>query len=246
MTGERMENSNRRDMLLKLVTTGAAVASFSALVGCSAPRRRISWEPGSWKTDPGASQPTPRVPQPYRPRAGVDPSLGGGASGAIPRQSWTSEGTIERLADPMGSIERITVHHDAIESSSIRGRAEAIRRLTAIRADHLRRGWADIGYHYIIDPQGNVWEGRPIRWQGAHVRDQNPRNLGIMVMGNFMVEQPSAAAVRALETLLADQTGRHRVSSGRVHTHRELGTTACPGNTLQSHMDRIRGGVARA
>ena len=78
---------------------------------------------------------------------------------------------------------------------------EARERLEWIRNGHRGKGWSDIGYHYIIDRSGVVWQGRDItRWQGAHVKNRNENNIGVMCLGNFMLQQPSAAQVAALNT----------------------------------------------
>lgn len=110
-------------------------------------------------------------------------------------------------------------------------------------------GWADIGYHYVVDPAGRVWEARPIQLQGAHVKYNNEGNLGVMVMGNFEEQYPTSAASASLDDFVAELMRRHGVGVGRVYTHREIRPTACPGRNLQRVMEsaRSRGGaLARA
>lgn len=127
--------------------------------------------------------------------------------------------------------------------------------LRGIQGDHMGRKdhnngkrWADIGYHYVIDPQGRIWEGRPTNLQGAHVKDTNEHNLGIMCMGNFDQQAPSAAQVAALDAFVVDQMRRYRVPITRVYTHQELNRSACPGRNLQAYMLQTRrtGQIARA
>jgi hypothetical protein len=107
------------------------------------------------------------------------------------------------------------------------------------------RRWADIGYHYVIDPAGRVWEGRPTRLQGAHVKDHNENNLGIVVLGNFEEQRPTPEALRALDAFVAQQMQRLAVPISEVWTHRELMPTACPGRNLQSYMAATRSGSGR-
>jgi hypothetical protein len=145
----------------------------------------------------------------------------------------------------MNGISRITVHHDAIASFDVNSMAEAAHRLETIRTSHVvGRGWADIGYHYVIDPSGRVWEGRSLRYQGAHVEDNNEHNLGIVLMGNFDQHAPTPQALASLDRFLAEQMSRYNVSLRRVYTHREIKPTACPGRNLQRYMNatRARGG----
>lgn len=163
--------------------------------------------------------------------------------GIEPRTSWAKYGPNPRLADRMGTITRITVHHDGMNAFTASDRASAARRLENIRAAHVGNGWADIGYHYVIDPGGRVWQGRPTSLQGAHVRQNNPGNLGIMVMGNYNEQRVSDASSNALNRTLAGFMNQYRIPKNRVYTHRELVSTECPGTSLQRLMDTLRSGA---
>lgn len=56
---------------------------------------------------------------------------------------------------------------------------------TAMKKDHIEnRGWADIGYHYVIDQQGMIRAGRDLYVIGAHCRAHNKNSIGICLMGN--------------------------------------------------------------
>lgn len=168
--------------------------------------------------------------------------------GVIGRRTWTLASPILARADAMGSITRITVHHDGMNPYTSRSQRDAMRRIDAIRRSHVAKGWADIGYHFVIDPSGRVYEARPIVLQGAHVKYNNPHNLGIVLLGNFMEQQPTDEALVTLDAFLAGAMRRYRVPVARVVTHRELRPTACPGTALQQHMVQarsLRGTLAR-
>jgi len=157
------------------------------------------------------------------------------------RAQWTSHQPIIAQTNPMVRIESITVHHDGMSPVSIRTQADAADRIEMIRSSHVdHRGWADIGYHLVVDPQGRVWQARPINLQGAHVKDHNPRNLGILVLGNFEIQHPTPQATKTLDRLLAHQSKTHRVPLSKIRTHREWASTACPGRNLQAHMNATR------
>ena len=47
------------------------------------------------------------------------------------------------------------------------------------------RGWTDIGYHFVIDPAGTIYEGRDIRVRGAHVEGANTGKVGLLLLGDF-------------------------------------------------------------
>lgn len=109
-----------------------------------------------------------------------------------------------------------------------------------IRKWHLQRGFGDIGYHYVVDRAGRIWEGRSLRFQGAHVRKNNERNLGVMVLGNFDKQQPSSAQIAVVNDLLPQLSRTYGVPTHRIYTHQELMPTTCPGSTLQAHMVNLR------
>lgn len=218
-------NPSRRDLLCTGIFLGAA----GLLTGCARTGKGMVGQPF----------PTGRTyPRPAAPASGHagSQSLDSLPAGVMPRRAWTTTAPIAALANPMVRVERITIHHDAINSAGVTTQSAAQRRLNSIRDGHLQRDFADIGYHFIVDPQGNVWEGRPLRFQGAHVKDQNERNMGVMVMGNFMEQRPTPAALAALDAFIASQMRRFAVPLWKVKTHQELAPTACPGTNLQRYM----------
>jgi hypothetical protein len=184
----------------------------------------------------------PAEPRYHGPSNSATAALPGGVT---PRREWTSTGPVLSLINPMNGVSRITIHHSAVISSSVRAKSDAARMLTSIRNGHLAQGWADIGYHYIIDPTGRIWEGRNIRFQGAHVRENNEHNLGIMCMGNFDVERPSSETLSTLDNFVADRMRAYNVPINRVFTHQEIKPTECPGRNLQSYMIATRSSSGR-
>tara|TARA_R110002111_G_scaffold92090_1_gene142897 strand:- start:3142 stop:3945 length:804 start_codon:yes stop_codon:yes gene_type:complete len=158
----------------------------------------------------------------------------------IPRTAWTRGTTKVSLADPMQQINRITVHHDAISPLPSGQYDDSVRRLVVIRRGHLANHWADIGYHYAIDPAGRAWQARPLIYQGAHVKDNNPGNIGIVMFGNYEQVKPTPKALDTLNMLIAHEMRRFHVPLSRVYTHQELRSTACPGRNLQAQMIQIR------
>lgn len=159
----------------------------------------------------------------------------------VPRRYWTDAAPIAGRVNPMGDVQNITVHHEGSSAFTAGDVPATTQRIEKIRHTHVEgRGWGDIGYHYIIDRAGRVWEARPSRYQGAHVKNHNSRNLGVMCLGNFEIQSPSAAQVAALERTIAHMMRWYRVPVGRVFTHRELAATACPGRLLQPRLVAMR------
>lgn len=161
-------------------------------------------------------------------------------TGVRARSGWSGGEPVPALMDRMTPIDRITLHHDGMTAFTSTSVAAAASRIEAIRAAHRGRGWGDIGYHYVLDPAGRVWAARPMEWQGAHVKDQNPGNVGICVLGNYERQRPTQTQLDALEDVIAKLMRAHRVPINRVHTHKELASTACPGRYLQPRLVSMR------
>lgn len=154
-------------------------------------------------------------------------------SGVIPRNAWARATPEPRLMNRMLPVSRITLHHDGMTSFTSANQSDAAQRLEMIRAAHRSNGWGDIGYHFVIDPAGRIWEGRPLFWQGAHVKNQNEGNLGICLLGNYEVQRPNSQQLAAVDRFVAEAMRQYRIPVSRVHTHKELGSTLCPGRNLQ-------------
>ncbi len=235
-----MHNSVRNELSRREVVVGGMIAGAAAfLAACeSASPTRSAGLPGPLWPDAGTGATVPPPPVRTPPSGPVAPPRG-----VMPRTAWTSAAPQWSVATPMRGIQRITIHHDAINSLGLSGQGNIAKRLESIRRSHRARGsnWVDIGYHYVVDPDGRVWQGRPISIEGAHVSENNPHNLGIMVMGNFDEHRPTSAALAALSSFVADQMRRYRVPVNRVYTHQEIKASACPGRNLQGYMLSARG-----
>ncbi|MGH7130795.1 MAG: peptidoglycan recognition protein family protein [Phycisphaerales bacterium] len=231
-------------MALGLVTLAGCATGGSDVAANDVP---LNW--------PGNSPPPPMPPAPYRPTPTVvsaPPQIPTvpttGSMSVLPRSAWAKMG-VARMNNivPMNGIDRITVHHDGMGAFNSTDQSSAASRIESVRNSHTQRKardgslWADIGYHYVIDPAGRVWEGRDVRYQGAHVEFNNEHNLGIMCLGNYNLQRPTAAQKATLDRFVAEQMRRFRVPITRVYTHQEIRSTECPGSNLQAYMVQTRG-----
>ncbi len=164
------------------------------------------------------------------------------------RREWGALAFNPKKLDGVGgNWEKITVHHSdevgaLIFNGTFSQSAQAVR---SIQRQHLQgNGWGDIGYHYVIDARGRIFEGRPINWQGAHAGDsaKNKRNLGICLLGNFNKHALSAQAREALRGLLEDLRKVHRIPRKEIYVHSEFTSTECPGHHLTDWVKSYRGG----
>jgi len=146
------------------------------------------------------------------------------------------------MMNPMLPPRYITVHHDGMSPFLAKDQSSAAARIEIIRNGHRSKGWGDIGYHYVVDRGGRVWEGREIQWQGAHVKNSNEGNIGICCLGNFDEQSPSDEQLQAAERMVGCLMQKYNITVARVRTHQEWPTahTACPGRSLQREMVQMR------
>jgi hypothetical protein len=155
-------------------------------------------------------------------------------------------------------LRKFIVHHtgEAIaRRDNTRSNFQIVR---AIEKYHsYSRDWGDIGYNYLIDKQGNIYEGR----QGgpdslaAHTFGHNSLSLGVSLMGNFQHEDPTDAQLNVLSLLLADHALRFNINptekssflgknSDNISGHRDVARhghgTACPGINLYEKLPQVR------
>ncbi|XP_035689900.1 peptidoglycan-recognition protein SC2-like [Branchiostoma floridae] len=99
------------------------------------------------------------------------------------------------------------------------------------------RGWADIGYNFLIGEDGRVYEGRGFDRQGGHTQGYNSVAIAVSFVGDYMTRLPNQAALDAAKAIIACGVQLGKVTSGyRLQGHRDVGSTSCPGDTLYSHI----------
>lgn len=168
-----------------------------------------------------------------------------------PRTAWNAAGAApRRLTAASGNWSRITIHHSAkysreIGSPSTGNVAGAIKDIQTV---HMRdEGFGDIGYHFLIDPAGRIWQGRLLDWQGAHAGGANGANnvgnIGICVLGDFSNERPDPRALASLEKLVDALCERHHIARSHLYGHRQLRSTECPGDALMAWVTRYAAGA---
>src|SRR6478609_5225421 len=154
-----------------------------------------------------------------------------------------------------GDVHAGFVHHTVNANTYTRAEVPAL--LRSIYAYHVKvRGWSDIGYNYLIDRFGRIWEGRyggiDRAVVGAHTLGFNDDSFAASAIGNYEVARPSQATLQAYATLFAWKLSLHGVdaSSTRqyvtsrwfraINGHRDAAATACPGQYLYDKLPVIR------
>ena len=141
-------------------------------------------------------------------------------------------------------VKKIVIHHTAEsdKSKEIPG-SDKIRSIYYYHAK--TRGWGDIGYQFVIDQDGNIYEGRAggDYVVGGHAYCSNINTVGVALMGNFERTQPTKGQVAALTKLLKglsqkyslDLTAEnifHGEKGPTLIGHRDVKSTACPGHNF--------------
>jgi hypothetical protein len=179
----------------------------------------------------------------------------------ITRAQWGADPALNDRCSPPRygrTVKMVFVHHTV--NSNDYSRADGKRIVRAIHAYHTQsRGWCDIGYNFLIDKYGRIYEGRrggmrlPVR--GAHAGDYNINTVGVSLIGNFEQVRPTKRMRNALVRFVGWRLGTsykpargtvivngHRFE--RISGHRDAMSTACPGRYVYRWLPKLRNRVA--
>ncbi|MGW4088105.1 peptidoglycan recognition protein family protein [Streptomyces sp. NPDC004822] len=191
--------------------------------------------------------------------------------GADESKRFTRDG-LETTPTRFFPAQALIVHH-TVTSNDDPDPAATVRAIYALHATG--NGWGDIGYHFLIDKQGRIYEGR---WSGKdslpahderkrvvtgfHTAGFNSGNIGVSLLGDFTKGAPSPAMRRSLTELLASLSHLHGLDpreaityrnplDGRsrraltVSGHQDWTPTRCPGDLTYAELRGIRADVAK-
>jgi hypothetical protein len=158
-----------------------------------------------------------------------------------PRSQWKAAPHDPGNVEPMAPIHRVTIHHSAMYFRDTRPSTCAAQ-IQAIQRQHMTANrWGDIGYHFLIDPSGRIWQGRALRFQGAHAFGaSNVGNVGICLLGNFMRnrrgkergQEPTRPQLAAMRQLVAELMRVHNFGADAIYCHHDFKDTECPGELM--------------
>src|SRR5256884_8324750 len=130
-----------------------------------------------------------------------------GSPSIIPRSGWQADETIRRAAPQYaGSLSFAIVHHTVNTNNYAPEQSAAMVR--GIEVYHVKgNGWNDIGYNFLVDKYGQIFEGRyggvDKNVVGAHSQGFNTGSFGVALIGTYTSAAPPAVAQAALENVLA-------------------------------------------
>lgn len=183
----------------------------------------------------------------------------------ITRSEWGAASFKGGSPSPLttGAFRFMTFHHAAGWSATTR--AEGIAAVKAIQDFHQNgRGWSDIGYQFLIDRGGRLYQGRPfldgatsldqvpLLALGAHVGGANTGNIGIAILGCYhppegsqCAEQITPEALNTYITLFAFLSERYGIEPELIRGHRDFSSTACPGDNNYVLLPEVRTDVVQ-
>jgi hypothetical protein len=194
-----------------------------------------------------------------------------GKPAVVSRTAWGSpDGQGSRASVARYNVTHLVVHHTADSNERPAGGWAA--RVRAIWSFHtITRGWGDIGYNYLIDPDGVIYEGRAGGDDAVGFHDTaNYGSMGVSLIGTYASVAPSAAAQNALVNILAWKASQKGIdplgnsyyygcarssyckpfNAGgfvpNIAGHRQVtpGHTTCPGDAIMALLPSIRSRVA--
>jgi hypothetical protein len=168
-----------------------------------------------------------------RPRVAARPSVPPPPS-IVARAGWHADEHLRRKAiDFDHRVEKVIIHHTGTPNTAPSWPGE----VAAIYRDAVARGYRDMPYHWLIDPDGVVYEGRWARaavagttpdgenrrhWsvRGGHALGHNERTIGVALLGTFDDRRPTLAAYDALTSLVAWKCDRWHIDPTRTTEYR--------------------------
>lgn len=171
------------------------------------------------------------------------------------RAQWGADESLRAGGVSYGRVKAAVVHHTAGSNSYTADQVPGIIR--GIYRYHVTgNGWNDIGYNFLVDKFGRIWEGRyggtdkPVI--GAHAYGVNSQTYGAAILGEFTSTVPTSASLTAQAKLAAWKLSLHYVDPTATTTldgygteytingHRDTFSTSCPGTQVYSRLSTIR------
>jgi hypothetical protein len=178
--------------------------------------------------------------------------------GAVPkpptvsREQWGS--TPQPIPDDRRHTPRfVTLHHAGVDWKPGADPQKFVRNLQAWgqrrEADNEKlppekrkanvRNWADLPYHFMIAPDGRIFEARPIEYEPeSNTAYDLTGHVGVELMGNFENQRPSAAQLKSSVALVAWLCQEHKIDPKDIDGHRGRAKkqTVCPGRDFDRYL----------
>ena len=133
-------------------------------------------------------------------------------------------------------ITHVTLHHSGVVNKGDKPTPEHLRNLQ--QWSRTERPWPDIPYHFLIDLQGEIWEGRPLQFRGDTYTDYDPTGHALIsVIGNYEEQEISSRQLDSVAKLMASLCKVFSVNPDDIRCHKDyVPSTLCPGKNLYAHL----------
>ena len=135
-------------------------------------------------------------------------------------------------------ITHVTLHHTG-SPEPLRPEDDPVQKLRGLQSWGAReRNWWDVPYHFLIDLEGTVYQGRDWRYMGETNTTYDPAgHFLISVIGNYAKQEPTAAQLDAIADLMAWAITRFDLPLERIGGHYDYADTTCPGEHLRTYLE---------
>jgi hypothetical protein len=158
---------------------------------------------------------------------------GAGKMHIVTRDEWGSQPVVE--AETEHQIKYITIHHGGVFVAPDKDPKVYLQDLQ--EWCRTEKNWTDIPYHFLMDLEGRVYEGRPVRYPGDTNTAYDPTgHLLICVIGNYEEQVFTDVQYDALVGLLAHFCEIYRIDPALIRGHKDYTETACPGKNIYRHI----------
>jgi hypothetical protein len=136
------------------------------------------------------------------------------------------------------NITHVTLHHTGDARPLLPG-DDPVQRLRGLQAWGARdRNWWDLPYHFLMDLQGTIYEGRDYHYLGETNTSYDPGgHFLISIIGNYGRQQPTQAQLNAIADLMAWAVQEFEVPIDRIGGHYHYANTSCPGEHLRKYLE---------
>ena len=112
-----------------------------------------------------------------------------------------------------------------------------------IKSWHIKgNGWSDIGYHFVIELDGSVQDGRPMHRSGAHTKGHNSTSIGICYVGGMDKNKKAKDTRNEVQRKAMDeliQSLMEEYPKATIHGHNEFSAKACPSFDVQKEYGHL-------
>lgn len=153
----------------------------------------------------------------------------------IPRADWQA---IEPRPYKQHIPERITIHHEGTKLLLTDNAAEKINRIQAWGMGPDRK-WVDIPYHFLIAPDGSIYQGRNVFTVGETATEYDPTgHLLICCLGNLQEQEVTEQQLNSLIKLISYCCKKYKLPVETLASHKDYSSqTSCPGKNLYQYLE---------